>query len=281
MVYELRSNSISIKVNSKGAEIISVVKDDLEYIWQAKPEVWARHAPVLFPIVGRLKDNTFTYKGNTYTLPQHGFARDMEFQCVHQTTSEVSFELKSDEHTKKNFPFDFKLVISYKVKDNTVICAYEVSNPSTEILYFSIGAHPGFKTDNLNDHTLRFEDKPCDITLLENGLLSEHKEKLHLHTGELPLETTLFERDALVFENKQVEVVELVSPNGRGVEIGCKDWPYFGVWSKKACNEFICLEPWHGITDTHESNGDITQKKGIIKLDGGKAFECDYSMRFF
>ncbi len=281
MVYELDSNNLKIKINSKGAEISSVVKDGLEYIWQAKPEVWARHTPILFPLVGRLKENKFSYKENSYSLPQHGFARDKEFTCVSQKENAISFELQSDTDTKNNFPFDFKLTITYTLKDDSVSCSYEVINPSSDILYFSLGAHPGFKTDDLNSYTLRFAAKQYDITLLENGLLSDKKEKLHIHTGELSLDTTLFESDALVFEDTQVEAVELVSPNGKGVELTCKGWPYFGIWSKKECHDFICLEPWYGIADTVNSNGDITQKKGMIKLDAGKKFECSFGMRFF
>jgi galactose mutarotase-like enzyme len=281
MVYELRSNDLELKINSKGAEICSAIHKGVEYIWQAKPDVWPRHSPILFPIVGRLKDNRYTYQGKIYSLSQHGFARDKEFNCTSREKNTVVFELKQDDETKKNFPFDFVLRVTYEVNERVVKCTYEVSNPSSGELYFGIGAHPGFRTDELNDYTLRFQAKQFEITLLENGLLSEHKEKLHVHTGELPLDTTLFDKDALVFENKQVEVIELISKNGAGVELSCKGWPYFGIWSKKECHEFICLEPWHGITDSVNCTGDIAQKKGIISLEGGKKFECSFSIRFF
>lgn len=281
MVYDLTSNDLKIKINSKGAEVCSVVHKSKEYIWQAKADVWPRHTPVLFPIVGRLKDNSYTFKGKSYSMMQHGFARDKEFKCVLQQNDKIIFELTQDDETKKIFPFDFNLRIVYTAEERTLRTSYEVTNPSTGELYFAIGAHPGFKTHDLNDCTLRFSSKQYNITVLSDGLLSDRKEKLHVHTGELSLNPSLFEKDALVFENKQVDVIELVLKNGAGVELSCKDWPYFGVWTKKGCTEFICLEPWHGITDTIDSNGDITQKKGIIKLESGEKFECSFSMRFF
>lgn len=280
-MYELTSTDLKIKINSKGAEVCSVIHKGKEYIWQANSNVWPRHTPVLFPIVGRLKNNTYTHQGKSYSLSQHGFARDKEFKCILQEKNKIEFELTHDEETKKVFPFDFNLRIIFTAKERILSTSYEVTNPTTNELYFSIGAHPGFKTDDLNNYTLRFEEKQYQITVLSDGLLSDQKEKLNMHSGELSLDTTLFERDALVFENNQLDGVQLVSKNGTGVELTCKGWPYFGIWSKKGCSEFICLEPWHGITDTVNSNGDISQKKGIIKLEGGKKFECSFNIRFF
>jgi galactose mutarotase-like enzyme len=281
MVYDLISSDLTIKIDSKGAEICSVIHKGKEYMWQAKPDIWPRHAPVLFPIVGKLKNDSFTYKNKTYSLSQHGFARNKEFKCIAQEAHKISFELNSSDETRAVFPFDFILRVTYDASERLITCIYEVLNPSSGELYFSIGAHPGFSTDELNNYTLRFPAKQYEITGLSNGLLSDHREKLHIHTGELPLDTTLFDKDALVFENNQINVVELVSANGNGVEISCVGWPYFGVWTKKECHEFICLEPWYGITDSFDSTGDITQKKGIIKLEGGKKFECSFSMKFF
>ena len=284
MNYKLHSDKLSVSINSKGAELSSVVRDGLEYIWQAKPEVWPRHAPVLFPIVGRLKNNTFVHNGKGYTLPQHGFARDKEFSLVGQGPNEISFGLVSSEKTKNVFPFEFDLVITYTVKSDTITCSYEIKNPSFEDLFFSIGAHPGFATpDGLNNYVLKFKtDKQYEITLLREGLLSDTKEKFHVHAGEVNLNSTLFDKDALVFENSQIDVIELISAkSGRGVELSCPNWPYFGIWSKNDCSDFVCLEPWCGITDSTDAKEDISTKKGIIKLESGKKFECNFSMRFF
>lgn len=190
----------------------------------------------------------------------------------------------SNERTKAIFPFEFNLTITYVINDDVLTCAYEVENLSIEDLFFSIGAHPGFATpDGMQNYVLKFKtDKQYEITLLNEGLLSNRKEKFHAHAGEVSLNSALFDKDALVFENSQIDNMELISTeSGRGVELNCRDWPYFGIWSKKDCNEFVCLEPWYGITDAEDSIGDLSMKKGIIKLAAGKKFQCNYSMRFF
>lgn len=287
MVYGLRSNNLEVSINSKGAEISSVKYNEREYIWQAKADVWPRHTPVLFPIVGRLKSNSFNYSGQNYSLSQHGFARDREFKCISQSEKEIVFELVSDEETKKIFPFEFRLIITYTLKDDMVICTYKVTNPSAQNLFFSIGAHPGFKVpieenEKFEDYKLKFEPtKDYQTTVLQDGLLTKTKDKVRLTNGELSLTTSLFDKDALVFENSQINAIRLISPSGKGVELKCKDWPYFGIWSKKGCSEFVCLEPWYGITDNEHASGDLKDKKGIIELACGKKFECSFGMRFF
>lgn len=288
MIYKLNSGTLSVSINSNGAEISSMVFNSLEYIWQAKADVWARHAPVLFPIVGRLTANEYRFNQRKYTLPQHGFARDNDFKCILQNDTELWFELKSSEETKRVFPFEFQLIIKYTLRKEAVTCEYEVANPSEQNIYFSIGAHPGFKVP-IEKHE-RFEDyklklginSELETTVLEDGLLSEKKEKLPLQHGELELNSKLFDKDALVFEYSQIDHVKLISSkSGRGVELECKGWPYFGIWSKKGCEEFVCLEPWHGITDTSNSSGELKTKKGIIELNPGMKFNSQFSIRVF
>ncbi|MBK7818434.1 MAG: aldose 1-epimerase family protein [Sphingobacteriaceae bacterium] len=287
MVYYLRSNNLIVSINSKGAEITSVKRNELEYIWQAKADIWPRHAPVLFPIVGRLKNNSFKCNEQNYSLSQHGFARDKEFKCTSQSEKKICFKLVSDVEINKIYPFDFSLMIKYALEEDMVTCTYEVTNPSSQNLFFSIGAHPGFKVpiedhEKFEDYTLKFDQaREYQTTVLSDGLLSETKEKLHLTNGELSLNTSLFDKDALVFENSQIDTISLVSPSGKGIELNCKHWPYFGIWSKKGCNEFVCLEPWYGITDSVNASGDLNTKKGIIELQSGKKFECNFSIRFF
>lgn len=288
MEYQILSDNLIVKINSKGAELCSVILNGAEYLWQAAPDVWTRHAPVLFPIVGKLKNSTYKHKGKEYNLPQHGFARDKEFKCILKSEKEIVFELESDDDTKKIFPFDFKLLIKYALENSSVNCSYEVSNPSQQNLLFSIGAHPGFNIpleahEKQEDYKLKFApNKSYETTILADGLLSEDKAQLVLQNDELNLSTHLFEHDALVFENSQIELVQLVSTkSGRGVEVQCSNWPYFGIWSKKGCNEFVCLEPWYGITDSENSAGDLTTKKGMMELMPEQKFECFYKIRFF
>lgn len=288
MTFEISSEKLLVKINTKGAELSSVLFEGIERLWHAKKDIWPRHAPVLFPIVGKLKNDTYLFSGKNYSLNQHGFARDNEFTMVNKSNNKIVFELKSNDATLENFPFEFTLQIIYLVQDAKINCTYVVSNHSQYEMYFGIGAHPGFKVpignnEQFADYYLAFEnEKPLLITKLENGLLSESKASLSLNKGKLPLQVNLFDNDALVFENAQVNVISLISSKSKkGVKLECMNWPYFGIWSKKGCDEFVCLEPWHGITDSGNTNGDLKQKKGINKLNSGESFECSFSMDFF
>lgn len=280
---------MAVAVNSKGAEVTSVKLNGVEYIWQANPEIWARHSPVLFPIVGKLKNNTYWYEGKEYSLPQHGFARDLEFELIHQTESQIQFELKNNSISEKAYPFQFKLQIAYTINNDELECKYTVINSSiSKPMLFSIGAHPGFKIqfnsiENSYDYELLFEaNRDYEITHLADGLLSTTKSKLNLNNGKLNITSNLFNNDALIFENSQINSIVLKSKTtAKGVELKCAQWPYFGIWSKKGCDEFVCLEPWYGITDTETSTGDLKTKKGIIELMPEKKFECSFNVRFF
>ena len=289
MEFTLSLNNLTVKVNSKGAELSSVFFNRNEYLWQANPDVWPRHAPVLFPIVGKLVNNTFHYNGHSYSLPQHGFARDMEFECLNHSKTQVSFVLRSNDQTKVNYPFDFELILSYTIKDNAIECGYLVKNTNTQSdMYFSIGAHPGFKvpldgSETWSDYQIVFEkDKSYYITKLSEGLLSDIKIPLELNNARLDVTNNLFENDALVFENAQINQVAIISSKtNKGVEVQCNNWPYFGIWSKKGSNNFICLEPWQGIADDMDSKQELTTKKGIIHLNPKEEFNCSFSLRFF
>lgn len=146
MEYEIKNQFLNVKINSRGAELASVksVNSDTEFLWQADPEVWNRHAPILFPIVGRLKNDTYQYQGKSYQLSQHGFARDKEFKLLSQENDAISLVLRDDEASLKEYPFHFELVITYRLLNNLLIEDLSVKNPSNEEMYFSIGCHPGF-----------------------------------------------------------------------------------------------------------------------------------------
>ena len=182
MNYEIKNNFIKAKIKSFGAELNSLQKidNDFEYIWQANPQYWARHSPVLFPIVGRLKDDSYFYKGKKYTLSQHGFARDKEFKVVAQDDDFIEFSLKNDEKTFENYPFLFELNISYKLEKTKLIISYIVKNASEDKMYFSIGAHPAFNISN--GDFLEFEEieKTKRYFLNDKGLIYKEEELFFL-----------------------------------------------------------------------------------------------------
>jgi galactose mutarotase-like enzyme len=287
MQHQLISNQLTVSINALGAELCSV-KDTkgVEFIWQANKAVWARHAPVLFPIVGKLKDDAYSFENQFYQLSQHGFARDLNFDLIASSNSTCTFRLQANEKTKQHFPFEFVLDIKYSLDANALKFEYLIFNPDSKNLYFSIGAHPAFnipleKSEVFEDYSLQFSANTFERTTLQNGLISSTTSTLYLLNKQLHLSTSIFNEDALVFENNQIDEISLFSTkSAHKITINCKNWPFFGIWSKKGCKEFLCLEPWYGIADSVDSNQILTEKKGIICLESQKTFTCAYSIAF-
>jgi galactose mutarotase-like enzyme len=288
MQTKISSDELTVTVNHAGAEICSVKsKKGTEFIWQGDKKVWPRHAPVLFPIVGKLKNGTFVYKENEYALSQHGFARDRIFRTVDEESSMCSFQIHDNPDTLLLYPYFFSLDISYELKANTLITNYCVANNSDTRMYFSIGGHPGFNCPasggaTFEDYFLEFEKEELQITPLENGLRKSEKKGLGVPGKKLPLNTALFANDALVFENDQINSVKLKSKKSDyAVVMKCGGWPYFGIWTKPGNKDFVCLEPWHGITDSVSSGNSISEKEGIITLNPAMDFKCSFEVTFF
>ena len=284
-VHSISNNNISIRVNSLGAELTSLKKNGTEFLWQSDKNVWPRYAPVLFPVVGKLKDNLFKYKDVEYKLNQHGFARDLEFVLISEIKTTLELELTASEETMIVYPFHFSLRVKYELENDAVKISYSVFNPDKSDLYFSIGAHPGFNCkrvngESLNDYYLEFESKgELTIEKLSNGLLSGETSVLKLEDGKLPLSPKLFENDALVFKNKQIESVSLCSSKSKeNITMHCKDWPYFGIWTKKDCDAFVCMEPWFGIADGITSKQNLELKEGIMLLKPNSQWECNFTI---
>ena len=282
---QISSAQLTVVFNHAGAEICSITdKKGLEYIWQAGKEIWPRHAPLLFPIVGRLKDNSFLYKGRSYELMQHGFARDQEFNQIEKNDTSCCFELRSSIRTKEHFPFDFILRVTYHLENDKLTSSYKVINPAQEFLFFSLGAHPGFNCPLVNgehfeDYYLEFDRDEIFYTELENGLRTDVRKKLKLENKKLGLKSSLFDQDALVFEDGQIGSLSLCSgASSHKVHLECSNWPYFGVWTKKGTEQFICLEPWFGVADDTNTTGQLTQKDGILKLKPEGEFDCSFTI---
>lgn len=289
MVYELKNNFLSVKINSFGAELSSVISNEAatEYIWQADKTIWNRYAPNLFPIVGKLKDGCYTYKNKSYQLPQHGFARDNEFICIENSDSIVVFELTANEKLLTVFPFHFSLQIKYTLLQNNLKVSYSVFNPDNSVLYFSIGAHPAFNcplshNEIFEDYELIFPNKKSlTINELNDGLITKQTNTIELHDNRLSVSQQLFDKDALVFTGNQINEVQLISKKTKkGVALKSFNWPYFGIWTKKQTSQFVCLEPWFGIADSEHATGDFTTKTGIIKLESEQNFDCEFELTF-
>jgi galactose mutarotase-like enzyme len=286
MITKLENQNICAVINSQGAELASLIlkKDQTEYLWNANPGIWGRHAPVLFPIVGGVIDNHYKIGEMIFELSQHGFARDMNFKRVEMTLESVIYRLTSDECTLVKFPYKFQLDISYRLKNCGIIVEYRVKNIDKHPIFFSIGSHPGFNcpllsNEKFEDYYLEFQEKETTYRYyLENGLISK-KELFLQNENIVPLSDELFKDGALVFKNLRSQQISLKSRKSeKTITVRYQDFPFMGIWSKAGGAPFVCIEPWCGIADTVGEPRDFRQKEGIISLDYGKEFTREYSL---
>lgn len=277
----IESSSLKVRVSSLGAELTEVKSTRLEHnwIWSAGPS-WARSAPILFPIVGRLKNDQFLHKNVSYSLTQHGFARDSDFQLVESAKSHVHYRLRADENTIAKFPFQFQLDITYTVNDNLLSMSVSVQNLSTEDMYFNFGWHPGFVLPNSNKDSLIFssQNSMCAPNLLSSGLLSEKMVDSISGLKSLVLSSATFANDALVFAGSSLNKVSLAAGTRR-VEIDLNGAPHFGLWTKNIA-DFVCLEPWWGYADSGSVSGVLSEKPSVQVLKAGSKWEWHPSVRF-
>ena len=287
MNYEIKNEYIKAKIKSFGAELNSLQKidEDLEYMWQGDSKYWNRHSPILFPIVGRLKNDSYTYQNQKYNMTQHGFARDKEFEVIKNEVDFIEFRLKSDEKTLEIYPFSFELYLSYKLEKNSLIVSYKVINKSDDKMLFSIGAHPAFnwtlkEDEKKEDYFIEFEDLKQTKRYFLNDLgLLYKKEDLKIIDNKIPLNEKLFKNDALVFNDVNIKIITLKNSNNENfVKLNFKNFPYLGIWSKPSGSPFICIEPWFGIADDENSIQKKEKKKGLISLQKNEIFSCFYSI---
>ena len=281
----IANQHLTASINFKGAELTSLKsnKDKTEYIWQADPVHWARHSPVLFPIVGKLRKDEYILNDLTYSMSQHGFARDLEFQVIRQEDSYAALALKSNAQTMMMYPFKFELIITYELIDKTLKVGYQVINKDHQTMYFSIGGHPAFncpvKGGKRSDYLLKFEKaEKAETQLLEVGLRSGKTKPILENTDTLPITDELFDQDALIFENLQSSSLSLLKESKKFLTFHFDNFPYLGIWSKNSESPFVCIEPWYGIADTTDADHHLVTKEGINKLDPTESFQCEYQI---
>ena len=290
-VRTMENEFIKVSVCDHGAELFGLYdkENDREVLWQADPKYWARHAPVLFPFVGKCLGGFYTHKGVDYTIGQHGFARDMEFEFLGQTENSISHLLKWTEGTFEKYPFKFELKITHAIAGKQLAVQWEVVNAGDETMYFSIGGHPAFnvparegekKTDYYitfgGEKTLKYVkiDLSCAAADFENPVT------LELDDNKLQITENMFEQDALVFDEHEVKKVGIAFPDGTSyVTMTCEQIPSFGVWSMPMTETpFVCLEPWIGRCDNKGFNGELKDKYGVQALEAGKTFYAQYEI---
>ena len=285
----LENEYLRAAITPMGAELQSLVNKatGIEHMWRGDPAFWPKFSPVLFPVVGLLKDETYYFSDQAYKLPRHGFAREKNFLVEKISDSEVIFTLTQDEHTLALYPFAFILKLRYRLEAQTISCSYEVENPGKKDLLFSVGAHPAFAVpfatnSSYTDYHLEFE-KP--ETLLRWKLKDSHlngvTEPLPTPNNRLNLTHELFYEDAIVLKNLQSTSITVASDkHAHGIRFSFNDFPYFGIWAAKDA-PFVCLEPWCGVADSTGHNQQLQYKEGMESLAPGDAFKRTWAVECF
>ncbi|TPG45060.1 aldose 1-epimerase family protein [Flavobacterium pectinovorum] len=277
----ISNSKISASIKHSGAELFSLKNNqNKEFIWEGNPDFWGKHSPVLFPIVGTLKNNTYTINGVEYQLPRHGFARDMEFQLIEKSENRAVFSLKYTDETLKKYPFQFELQLIYTLQESTLDIEYKVINEGNTKMPFSIGAHPAIALpDAFENYSLDFEKKEIlEYNLLENDLISNKTKTLETTNNLVPLNYKLFENDALIFKTLQSNSLTILENSKPYIKVAFADFPSLGIWTKENA-PFICIEPWLGYSDTPENSGDLFEKEGVLVLDADQSFQAKFSIQ--
>lgn len=276
----IKNEYITAKINELGAELKSLVFGETEYIWEGRSEVWAGSCPLLFPICSGLKEDKYTFNGKEYTLQKHGYARFKTFEVESMTDSSVVFLHKSDIDTKQSFPFDYELRVIYTLAEKTLKIDYAVKNLTDGTMYFSIGSHEGYYTpEGIEDYDVIFpQNETLNAYVLYGNLLSNQQLPIIKDSNVLPLYDKYFTIDALVFKDLKSKSATLRNrKTGKAVRVDFPDDKYFLLWHKPN-SPYICLEPWSGISDIVGSSYDITEKEGIIPLEGKSEYNHTHSV---
>jgi galactose mutarotase-like enzyme len=272
--HELSNGTLSATVKADGAELCSL-RDAAgeEMLWQAGP-AWPRHAPVLFPIVGRLKDDRLRHRGKSYDLPQHGFARDRRFAWLNRSATGCRLVLHEDKGTRATYPFAFRLEIAFALDDDALETTFTVTNPGREVLPASVGAHPGFVwplVEGLDKtaHVLEFaEPEPAPVRRLDGGLLKPGPQPTPITGQTLALDPALFAADAVILEGPFSTSVRYTAPGAPAIEVAWQGFEQLGIWSREGGN-FLCIEPWHGTASPADFDGEFSDKPGLMLIPPG------------
>ena len=283
MITTLKNKTLTAQIKHLGAELISLQSsNNKEYIWEGNPEFWGKHSPILFPIVGALKNNSYQYNGLEYHLSRHGFAREMEFKLLNATSNSATFSLQSNDITLQVYPFEFELHVIYTLEEKTLSVGYQVINNGKSKIPFSIGAHPAFALPKqFENYVIAFEkEEVLEYFLLEEDLVSHEAKKLETVDSKQILSYDLFINDALIFKTIQSKSLTLLENNEPLLKVSYPDFPSLGLWTKMNA-PFLCIEPWFGYSDTITSTSNLFDKEGIQILEVNGTFHSKFEIEIF
>lgn len=277
---------LEIKSSIHGAELTSIKMNGIEKLHQANDVLdengkayWGRYAPILFPIVGKFKNNKTQINGKIYEMSQHGFARDMDFEKI----EENKYLLRFNEETLKKYPFKFELYVEYKINENELTTEYTVVNKDEKEMLFGLGGHPAFicnySSEKFEIEFEKIEDK-IEFYKLQDGLIKSEPISSMLKDNKIKLTKDIFDEDAIIMKNIKSKKVILKENDKKYLEFDFEGFPYLAIWSKKGA-PFVCIEPWQNHTDSVNSNGKFDEKENILKLKKDEKFNCKYKVLFY
>ena len=296
-IISISNGSLTASIDAMGAQLMSLRKGESEYLWQGDSNWWPRRAPILFPIVGVLKDSKAESAEGTISLARHGLARLNQFEVVEQSPFSVTLQLKSTEETRKSYPYDFELKLIFSVDGDTLTQTYEVTNPANVVLPFTLGAHPAFnipipdvEASSLNHYHLLFTHSWTSYgpSITDEGLCDyTTPQRLIVDSDTLPLSWELIDREkTITLENVPDRRITLAASTeapseAHGNQMDFEGFDYLGIWSATPGCPFVALEPWCGIADTVDCDGIFEHKPGIISLEPGQSIAKTLNIRVF
>ncbi len=272
---------MTVCISERGAELCSVRLGGREYIWQGDERFWGWHSPVLFPVCGRLLHDRYRFGGKTYAMHMHGFAREKVFSAKQTSSRKAVFSLGEDEDTLSQYPFPFHLAVSYVLSNRRLTVRYTVRNTGNGPMFWNIGVHTAFYTQD-GEWSVGFA-KAQNLSvreLIPPGFLGGKKIEISENAHTLPVTPALFSGDSLLFENLRPASVELKRNDRTVVSAEFSDFPYFVLWKKEGA-PFFCMEPWNGLPDRADTDGELSHKEGVCELLPGKEQSLSFSLQFF
>lgn len=274
--FTISNGRVMATIQAQGAEMCSLkAADGQEMLWQAGAE-WPRHAPILFPIVGRLKGDVLRHRGENYPMTQHGFARDQRFAWTARDKTVCALSLSDSAESRAKYPFAFRLDVSYAVEGDELVIGYAITNTGGDVLPASIGAHPAFRwpltTGAAKDaHRIVFaQPETAPVRRLDGGLLLPDAVASPVQSDTLALTESLFSQDALIFYQLASTSLRYSAPGAPTITLAWDGFPQLGIWSKPSGAAFLCIEPWHGYASPADFDGEFMDKPGVMRIGVGE-----------
>lgn len=291
MLYTIHNSEMTVTIDALGAQLQSITAaGGTEYLWNGDSAYWTSRAPILFPYVGRLTGDKYTYDGQEYQMTRHGFARRAEFSVLTQGSGHITLRMEDSGESRKVYPFAFRFDVSYVLEGSTLVIVYAVENRDGRTMFFGLGGHPGFRVPleagrAFDDYRLTFA-QPCQpwrVLMSENYMISGREEPYPLENGvDLPLRHDLFDHDAIILKHFARSVTLSAGEGTRGLTLSCPQMRYLGVWHQpKTDAPYVCLEPWVSLPSREGVVEDLSQQFDLVSLDPRQRYENRWTVTIF